>query len=192
VTPILSFVAKVATKMKHIFSWNTYNMSPLPAIYVVYHTDELDTIFKFTLPTSHVTQDVYRHFQKRIVSSVLTIPRCDIGYDHIYPLNYFIYGARYPNRITEHEPQQNDRPGDSVQIIYTSNFMEYHKHFQVFMIQSLDDVLPVDEIGNEFMSMKLTYTKIMSMTVPESWKYKEELEEEWMNVMYESINQTYA
>jgi hypothetical protein len=30
------------------------------------------------------------------------------------------------------------------------------------------------------------------MTVPESWKNNEKLEEEWMNVMYESINQTYA
>jgi hypothetical protein len=191
VTPLLSFVAKVAAKMKPLLSENSCIMSPLPAIYIVFHADELDTIFKFTLPSSHVTQDVYRHFQKRIVSSVLTLPRSNIGYDHIYPLNYFIYGERFPNRITENEPQQNDRPGDSVQIIFTSNFIP-HKCFQVFMIQSLDDVLPVEEIGNEFMSMHLTYTKIMSMTIPESWKYKEELEEEWMNVMYESINQTYV
>ena len=52
------------------------------------------------------------------------------------------------------------------------------------MIQSLDDGLPVDEIGNEFMSMRLIHNKIITMTVPESWKYKEELEDEWMNLMY--------
>ena len=159
-------------------------MSPLPAIYVVFHADELDTIFKFTLPSSQINQDMYRHFQKRIVSAVLNIPRFDIGYDYIYPLNYFIYGATYPNRITENEPGENDRPaGDSIQIIYTSNFIPY-KPFQVFMIQSLDDALPVDEIGNEFISMKLTNNKIVTMTVPESWKYEEQLEDEWMNSMY--------
>ena len=158
-------------------------MSPLPAIYVVFHADELDTIFEFTLPSSQITQDVYRQFQKRIVSAVLNFPRCDIGYDHIYPLNYFIYGAKYPNRITEKKPEDNDRPGDSIQIIYTSNFIPY-KPFQVFMIQSLDDVLPIDEIGNEVISMTLTYNKIVTMTVPDSWKYEDQLEEEWMNFMY--------
>ena len=164
-------------------------MSPLPAIYVVFHTDEVDTVFQFTLPSSHLTQDVYRHVQKRIVSAVLNMPRRD-RYDYIYPLNYFIYGTKYPNRITENKPGKNERPGDSIQIIYTNLF--YQQPFQVFMIQSLDDVLPIDEIGNEFMSMRLTHNKMVTITVPESWEDEDELEDEWMTQMHESMIQTYV
>lgn len=161
-------------------------MAPLPALYVVFHTDEADTVFKFPLPSSHLTQDVYRHFQKRIVSAVLNIPRSD-RYEHIYPLNYFMYGYR---GLTENKPGENERPGESIQIIYTNLF--YQQPFQVFMIQSLDAILPVDEIGNEFISMKLTNNKMVTITVPDSWEVEDELEGEWMTQMRESISQTYV
>jgi hypothetical protein len=166
-------------------------MSPLPAIYVVFHADEVDTVFQFTLPSSRLTQDVYRHVQKRIVASVLNMPRCEMGYDYIYLFNYFIYGAKYPNRLTEYKPEENDRPGESIQILYTSHFIP-HKPFQVFMIQSLDDVLPVDNIGNECMSMRLTHNKMITITVPESWEDEDGLEDQWTTQMHESISQTYV